>query len=72
MLKDPATRGGSKAMHETVQEESQLHYEFLSAELVKFDTDGAFEVKLASSRKIVLVPREKKIIEVLAEAGIEV
>ena len=32
--------------------EAQLHYEFFSAEVVKSDSDGRFEVKLASSGKV--------------------
>ncbi len=52
--------------------EKQLHYEFFSAEIVKFDSDGAFEVRLASSGRIVLVPKDKTVVEALAAAGIEV
>lgn len=52
--------------------EPQLHYEFFSAELLRFDTDGAFEVKLASSGKIVLVPRDRTVLEALTDAGVEV
>lgn len=52
--------------------EAQLHSEFFSAELVKFDSDGSFEVKLASSGRVVVVPKDQTIIQALADAGIEV
>jgi vanillate monooxygenase ferredoxin subunit len=52
--------------------EDHLHYEFFSAEPVKSDLDGSFEVKLASSGKVVLVAKGKTVIEALAESGIEV
>ena len=52
--------------------EAQLHYEFFSAEPVKSDTDGSFEVKLASSGKLVVVPKDKTVVEALAAAGVEV
>ncbi|HSI60631.1 MAG TPA: PDR/VanB family oxidoreductase [Ideonella sp.] len=52
--------------------EAQLHYEFFSAEVVKSADDASFQVKLASSGKIVLVPADKTVIQALAEAGVEV
>lgn len=52
--------------------EEQLHYEFFSAEVVNSDSDASFEVKLASSGKIVLVPQDKTVVEALAAAGVEV
>jgi vanillate O-demethylase ferredoxin subunit len=52
--------------------ESQLHYEFFSAEVVKSDADGSFEVKLSSSGKVVVVPKDKTVVEALAAAGVEV
>jgi vanillate monooxygenase ferredoxin subunit len=52
--------------------EDHLHYEFFSAEVVKSADDGSFEVKLASSGRLVLVAKDQTIIEALAEAGIEV
>jgi vanillate O-demethylase ferredoxin subunit len=52
--------------------ESQLHYEFFSAEPVKSDADGSFEVKLASSGRVVVVPKDKTVVQALADAGIEV
>src|SRR5262245_33630216 len=52
--------------------ESQLHYEFFAAEVTRGAGDDAFEVKLASSGRIVMIPRDKTVTEVLREAGIEV
>lgn len=52
--------------------ESQLHYEFFSADVARSDADGSFEVKLASSGKVVNVPRDKTVVEALKAAGIEV
>jgi vanillate O-demethylase ferredoxin subunit len=52
--------------------EAQIHYEFFSAEPLKSDSDGSFEVKLASSGKVVVVPKDKTIVQALAEAGCEV
>jgi vanillate O-demethylase ferredoxin subunit len=52
--------------------ESQLHYEFFSAEVVKSDTDGSFEVKLASSGQVVVVPSDQTVIQALAAIGVEI
>jgi vanillate O-demethylase ferredoxin subunit len=52
--------------------ESQLHYEFFSAEPVKSRSDASFEVKLANSGKVVVVPKDKTVVQALAEAGCEV
>ena len=52
--------------------EDQLHFEFFSAAPVKSDSDGSFEVKLASSGRVVAVPKDKTIVQALADAGIEV
>jgi vanillate O-demethylase ferredoxin subunit len=52
--------------------ESQLHYEFFSAEVGPSADDESFEVQLASSGRIVVVPKDKTVVQALAEAGIEV
>ena len=52
--------------------EDQLHYEFFGAEVVKSADDQSFQVKLASSGKIVVVPKDKTVVDALAEAGIEI
>jgi vanillate O-demethylase ferredoxin subunit len=52
--------------------ESQLHYEFFAAEVAKSDSDASFEIKLASSGRIVMVPNDKTVTQALSEAGVEV
>jgi vanillate O-demethylase ferredoxin subunit len=51
---------------------TQLHYEFFSAGAINSADDATFNVKLASSGKIVLVAKDKTVIQALAAAGIEV
>lgn len=51
--------------------EDRLHYEFFSAELVKSDSDTDFQVKIASSGKVVVVPKNRTVAQALAEAGFE-
>lgn len=50
--------------------EAQIHYEFFSAEVVKAATDGAFEVQLASSGKVVRIGKDQTIVQALADAGV--
>ncbi len=52
--------------------EDQLHYEFFSAEPMKSDADGAFEVQLASSGRVVVVPKDQSVVQALAQAGVKV
>jgi vanillate O-demethylase ferredoxin subunit len=52
--------------------ESQLHYEFFAAEVVKSEHDGSFEVKLASSGKVVRVRKDVTVVQALSDAGVEV
>jgi vanillate O-demethylase ferredoxin subunit len=52
--------------------EAQLHYEFFSAEVAKSASDASFQVKLASSGRIVVVPADKTVVQALTEAGVEV
>ncbi|HCY16108.1 MAG: Vanillate O-demethylase oxidoreductase [Curvibacter sp. GWA2_64_110] len=52
--------------------EAQLHYEFFGAEVAKSDSDASFEIKLASSGRIVMVPKDKTVTQALAEAGVEI
>lgn len=52
--------------------EAQLHYEFFSAEPIKLETDGSFEVMLASSGKVVQVMQDQTVVQALAAAGVEV
>ena len=52
--------------------EAQLHYEFFSAEPVKLESDGSFEVSLASSGKVVKVAKDQTVVQALAAVGVEV
>ena len=52
--------------------EAQLHYEFFGAAPVAADGDAAFEVQLASSGRVVLVPAGQSVVKALAAAGVEV
>jgi vanillate O-demethylase ferredoxin subunit len=52
--------------------ESQLHYEFFAAEVAPVAGDASFEVQLASSGRIVVVPSDRSIVQALAEAGVTV
>jgi len=52
--------------------EAQLHYEFFSTQMVETDGDQDFEVKLASSGKVIAVPKGRTVTQALAEAGIQV
>ncbi|MDB5939984.1 MAG: Flavodoxin reductase (Ferredoxin-NADPH reductase) family 1 [Polaromonas sp.] len=52
--------------------EDQLHYEFFSAEPVKLATDGAFEVQLASSGRVIPVAADQTVVAALAAGGVEV
>jgi len=51
--------------------EDRLHYEFFSADVAPRDADEAFEVKLASSGRSVVVPRDQTVIQALAAAGVD-
>ncbi|HZF80972.1 MAG TPA: PDR/VanB family oxidoreductase [Rubrivivax sp.] len=50
----------------------QLHCEFFTADVLKADDDTPFDVQLASSGRVVLVPRDQTVVQALAAAGIEV
>jgi vanillate O-demethylase ferredoxin subunit len=52
--------------------EAQLHYEFFSADVSPQARDGAFEVMLASSGRVVVVPKDRTVVQALAAAGVEV
>jgi len=52
--------------------EAQLHCEYFSAEVAPQAGDGSFEVRLASSGRVVTVPADKTVVQALAAAGIEV
>lgn len=52
--------------------ESQLHYEFFSANVGPSERDESFDVKLASSGRMVVVPKDKTVVQALAEVGVEI
>jgi vanillate O-demethylase ferredoxin subunit len=52
--------------------EGQLHYEFFGAEVAKSDSDGAFEIKLASSGRIIPVAKDQTVTKALSAAGVEI
>jgi vanillate O-demethylase ferredoxin subunit len=51
--------------------ESQLHFEFFGAEVGKSEDDQSFEVKLASSGRVVTVARDQTVVQALAAIGVE-
>jgi vanillate monooxygenase ferredoxin subunit len=52
--------------------ESQLHYEFFSAEVTHLESDTGFDIKLASSGRIINVAKDQTVTEALSAAGVEV
>lgn len=52
--------------------EAQIHYEFFGAEVTKSDSDASFEIKLASSGRIVMVPKDQTVVQALAAAGVDI
>jgi vanillate O-demethylase ferredoxin subunit len=52
--------------------EAQIHYEFFGAEVAKSDSDASFEIKLASSGRIVMVPKDQTAVQALAAAGVDI
>lgn len=52
--------------------ESQIHYEFFAAEVAVSADDAGFDVKVASTGKVIRVAREQSVVQALAAAGIDV
>jgi vanillate O-demethylase ferredoxin subunit len=52
--------------------EDQLHYEFFAGTVTVSESDASFEVQIASSGQIVVVPKDKTVVQALAEAGVDV
>jgi vanillate O-demethylase ferredoxin subunit len=50
----------------------RLHYEFFGAQILKSEDDASFEVKLASTGKVVVVPKDKTVVQALAAVGVEI
>ncbi len=51
---------------------SRLHMEYFSSGAIDKSADGSFDVKLASSNRIIRVPADKSVSEALAEEGVQV
>ena len=52
--------------------EDRLHYEFFAGAVTASSTDTSFEVQIASSGQVVVVPQDKTVVQALAEAGVDV
>jgi vanillate O-demethylase ferredoxin subunit len=52
--------------------ESQLHYEFFSADIAPSARDTGFEIKLASSGQVIKVAQDQTVTQALRAAGVEV
>lgn len=50
--------------------EGQLHYEFFAADVGPSESDGAFEVQLASSGRVVTVAKEQTVVAALSAIGV--
>lgn len=51
---------------------SHLHYEYFAAEPIRHEADAGFQVKLASSGRVIQVRKEETLIQALAAAGVAV
>lgn len=51
---------------------AQLHREFFAATATAQETDGSFNVRLASSGQSYAIPKDKSVLEVLTAAGVDV
>jgi vanillate O-demethylase ferredoxin subunit len=51
-------------------DEQRLHYEFFGADVQPRAGDGAFEVRLASSGRVIRVSAEQSVLAALADAGV--
>jgi vanillate O-demethylase ferredoxin subunit len=52
--------------------EDKLHYEFFAAQVESLESDGSFEVELAGTGQVVMVARDKTVVQALAAAGVDV
>jgi vanillate O-demethylase ferredoxin subunit len=50
----------------------RLHFEYFAAPSIAWPPNRPFEVELARSRKVLQVPRERSILQVLRANGVEV
>ncbi len=61
-----------KAARDAGWPESQLHYEFFAGDTQKSANEGCFEVKLASSGRIISVAQDQTVVQALMASGVEV
>lgn len=52
--------------------EARLHYEYFAAEAADGSDDREFRVKLASSGRVIVVPKDKTVFQALSGAGVQV
>ena len=52
--------------------EAQLHYEFFGADVAPSADDSSFDVKLASSGRVIRIPADRTVVQALGDAGVEV
>ena len=52
--------------------ESRIHYEFFGADVAPVAGDGAFDVKLASSGRVIRVAADLSVVQALVQAGVSV
>ncbi|WP_372660400.1 2Fe-2S iron-sulfur cluster-binding protein [Hydrogenophaga sp.] len=52
--------------------EARLHYEFFSTAPTARDTDGPFEIEIASSGQVITVPADSTALQALLKAGVDV
>jgi len=52
--------------------EAQLHSEFFGAEIARSESDESFNIKLASSGRVIAVKKDQTVVQALAEAGVEI
>ncbi|MFZ3116801.1 MAG: PDR/VanB family oxidoreductase [Variovorax sp.] len=52
--------------------ETRLHFEFFGASVAPSSTDGAFDVQIASSGRVIHIPADRTVVQALGDAGVEV
>lgn len=52
--------------------ETRLHFEFFGASVAPSATDGAFDVQIASSGRVIHIPADRTVVQALGDAGVEV
>ena len=52
--------------------EDRIHFEYFNADVQPRSGDGAFEVQLASSGRVITVPADRSVLAALADAGVVV